>query len=199
MNPLSGLIAPLLALLPAGGTMPEAPPAPVEDRAGLIPAPAQALPGDPAWERFDDLARAAREAAAANQVRIEQRITIRISPGPAPRDPRELRRGMFSDMPGRGGPPRIEERRMNQCVAVGAIAGVQPDGPSRLMLFLRDQRLVSVALGKTCNARDFYSGFLVERTADGMICAGRDQLHSRSGTHCDLGKLRQLVEVDDGD
>ncbi len=167
MNPLSGLIAPLLALLPAGGL-------PGED----MPVP------------------------AANQVRIEQRITIRISPGRVPRDtrdPRDLRRGLVADIPGRGIGPRIEERRMNQCVAVGTIAGVQPDGPSRLMLFLRDQRLVSVALDKTCNARDFYSGFLVERTSDGMICAGRDKLHSRSGTHCELGKLRQLVEIDDGD
>jgi hypothetical protein len=198
MNPLSGLIAPLLALLPAGVSAPEAPPPPVamEERTGLLPG-AVPQPGEPVFERFDDLARAARAAAAANQVRIEQRITIRIAPAPPVHDPREMRRSLF-DIPTRGF-PRIEERRMNQCVAVGAIAGVQPDGPSRLMLFLRDQRLVSVALDKTCNARDFYSGFLVERTADGMICAGRDKLHSRSGTHCDLGKLRQMVEVDDGE
>jgi len=199
MNPLSGLIAPLLALLPAAGPVPDASPAFNQDEAGLLPAPPAASPAEPGFERFADIARAAREAVRANQVRIEQRITIRIAPAPPAHDPRELRRGLFADLPGRGGPPRIVERRMNQCVAVGGIAGVQPDGPSRLMLFMRDQRLVSVALDKTCNARDFYSGFLVERTADGMICSGRDKLHSRSGTHCEVGKLRQLVELGDDD
>ena len=84
---------------------------------------------------------------------------------------------------------------MNQCLAVSGIAGVQPDGPSRLVLFMRDQRIVSASLEKACNAQDFYSGFLVERTSDGMICSGRDELLSRSGSHCSLGKLRQLVQI----
>lgn len=210
MNPLSGLLAPLLAVLPVGvgdgAGLPEAPPA--LEAAGLVsaadvlatpPAAAPVASGD-GFESLRDAARALRSQDAANQVRIEQRIIIRVSPGvrrgPDPRDPR---RGLFAGVPARGGGPRIEERRMNQCVPVSAIAGVQPDGASRLVLFLRDQRMVSATLDKACNARDFYSGFLVERSADGMICGGRDKLLSRSGSNCALGKLRQMVVIEDDD
>jgi len=197
MNPVSGLIAPVLALLPAP-TAPDAAPwaegpaavAPAE----LTPAPPE-LPAPAEVETFAEMARAFRDGASARQVRIEQRIIIRIAPGPA--RPHDMRHGLFAGPAGRPLTPRLEERRMNQCLAVSGIAGVQPDGPSRLVLFMRDQRIVSASLEKACNAQDFYSGFLVERTSDGMICSGRDELLSRSGSHCSLGKLRQLVQIDD--
>lgn len=200
MNPLVGLFAPMLALLPV-----PADPVPLPDPAEAGQAwlvPDAEGPGEAAdWPgMFDEAARAMREAPTARQVRIEQRLTIRISPGSVPRDLRDLRdpRDLFGDMRRKAlSPPRFAERKMNQCVPVAAIAGVQPSGPSRLMLFMRDQKIVSVALEKSCNARDFYSGFLVERSGDGMICAGRDRLLSRSGMNCSLGKLRQLVAVVD--
>ena len=200
MNPVSGLVAPVLALLPAA----TAPGPGVWSASDPVVAPATAqadlLPAEPAAssaevETFADMARAFRAAGTARQVRIEQRIIIRISPGSA--RPHDLRRGLFAGPAGRPLTPRLEERRTNQCLAVSAIGGVRPDGPTRLVLFLRDQRIISASLEKACNAQDFYSGFLVERTSDGMICSGRDKLLSRSGSHCALGKLRQLVEVDD--
>jgi len=199
MNPLLGLVAPLLALLPAG-VGPDAEPVPGADP---VPAPAGLLPGappsgsDPEVETFAAMARALREPGEANQVRIEQRIIIRIAPGSS--RSHEMRGSLFAGPAGRPLTPRVAERKMNQCLPVGAIAGVRPDGPSRLMLFMRDQRIVSASLEKACNAQDFYSGFLVERPGDGMICAGRDRLLSRSGANCSLGKLRQLVVVDDDD
>ena len=36
--------------------------------------------------------------------------------------------------------------------------------------------MVSAALERSCSARDFYSGFYVERNADGQICVKRDTL-----------------------
>lgn len=194
MKLLWGLIAPVMVLLPVTAIASSAGPSPAPRPARLGPVVVPAIPDE--LDRFRDAARSLREQQSARQVRIEQRIIIRIAPGGGARD---SRRSLFSDLPGGGFPPRVEERRMNQCVAVAGIAGVQPDGPSRLILFLRDRRVVSAALDKSCNARDFYSGFLVERSTDGMICAGRDKLLSRSGSNCALGKLRQLVEVDDGD
>lgn len=203
MNPLSGLVAPVLAVLSLGGAVPDMPAAPTPEMAApeaeLVPAkaaPPSAPSADRALERFAEAARALRQHQEVRQVRIEQRIILRISPGLPSRDPRDIRRSLFGPA-GRPLTPRLEERKMSQCVAVGGIAGVQPDGPSRLMLFMRDQRIVSASLEKTCNAREFYSGFLVERSTDGMICAGRDKLLSRSGSNCALGKLRQLVESDD--
>jgi len=197
MNPVSGLLAPVLALLPAA-TAPEW--APWADGPAVF-APAELTPAPPEppapseVETFADMARAFRDGAAPQQVRIEQRIIIRIAPGRVRSS--DVRHGLFAGPAGRPLTPRLEERKMNQCLAVSGIAGVQPDGPSRLVMFMRDQRIVSASLEKACNAQDFYSGFLVERTSDGMICSGRDKLLSRSGSHCSLGKLRQLVQVDE--
>ncbi|MBA3055701.1 MAG: hypothetical protein FP826_12400 [Sphingomonadales bacterium] len=216
MNPLSdlllsGLYAPALAVLPVAGVSGGSPDAssavsaPLAPTANLIDAAEAEQPvGEWQFRAFREMARAAQEAEAANQVRIEQRIIIRIAPATASRQgvvppERDLRRSLFSDPRRRGGGSHFEERSMPQCVPVGGISGVQPDGHSRLVLFMRDQRIVSTDLGKACNARDFYSGFLVERSTDGMICAGRDKLLARTGSSCALGKLRQLIEVDDGD
>jgi hypothetical protein len=122
-----------------------------------------------------------------NQVRIERQVTIRIAPrGSAPRP------AMF-DLPDRGRPPRIAERRMGNCLPIGGIAGVQVGQNNRLTLFMRDRRTISLGLEKSCRAQDFYSGFYVERSPDGQICVDRDRLQSRSGANCALTRLRQLI------
>jgi hypothetical protein len=203
MNPLAGLLAPALAVLPvalSGSAEPagDALSSPVE----LTPAAAPGAeiereePGP--WRSFGEAARALRAAEPARQVRIEQRVIIRIAPG-AVRGPATIdARRLFSPFPTMARAPRTIERRTAQCQPVGSIAGVQPDG-SRLLLFMRDQRILSATLEKGCSARDYYSGFLVERTSDGMLCAGRDKLLARSGANCGMGKLSQIVVVGDDD
>jgi hypothetical protein len=57
--------------------------------------------------------------------------------------------------------------------------------------------MVSLSLDKTCRARDFYSGFYVERHKDGRLCADRDRLQSRTGVKCEVERLNQLVEIKD--
>ena len=143
---------------------------------------------------------------AAEQARIEQHIVIRIAPAAPPEavprpemrgDARpDGRRNFSTEMAARGG-GRVEERGMAKCIPVSGIASVQISAQNRLILFMRDQRIVSAALEKGCGARDFYSGFYVERSSDGMMCSGRETLQSRTGVSCKLGKLRQLVEADD--
>jgi len=207
MNPLVGLIAPALAVLPV--TLSGVPDA-AGDRVVAVDASdsaeltlaALAAPergeGQGGWRSFEDAQRELREAAPAQQVRIEQRVIIRISPGPARGPAIDPRRGLFSPFDSVNRAPRTIERRTAQCLPVGAIAGVQPDG-NRLLLFLRDQRILSATLQKGCRARDYYSGFLVERTSDGMVCAGRDKLLARSGANCSVGKLSQIVVLGDDD
>jgi hypothetical protein len=126
---------------------------------------------------------------AENQVRIEQRITIRISPRAGPPPP-PLRPFMM-DLPDR---PRISERHAGKCLPISSIAGVQVGRDNRQMAYLRDRRVISLGLEKGCRAQDFYSGFYVERSADGQLCVDRDRLQSRSGANCALTRLRQLVE-----
>ena len=121
-------------------------------------------------------------------MRIEQRITIRISPRPSNVQP-----SMLMDLPAQApAAQRFTERNMGKCLPVSGIAGVQVTGDNRLILYMRDQRIVSAALERACSARDFYSGFYVERSADGQLCVNRDALQARSGANCKLSRIRQL-------
>lgn len=127
----------------------------------------------------------------AEQVSIQQRVTIRIGPRSAPMQPM-----MFDNtMDEGGGGPRWIERKMGNCLPINAIAGVQPIDNGRLLLILADRRLAVAKLQKGCQGRDFYSGFIVNRNADGQICTGRDSLLSRSGTNCQVTGFTQLVQI----
>ena len=127
-----------------------------------------------------------------NQVRIERRVTIRISPiSPT------ARQNMVAEFARPVGPPRFVERRMGKCVPLRSVAAVQSVSGGRLVFHLRDDRMISARLEKSCRARDFYSGFYVEPNADGMLCIDRDKLQARTGAQCELSAMRQLVLVTD--
>ena len=152
-----------------------------------LPGPIATQPeGRAVWRDIAD----AFQPESAQQVRIEQGLVIRITPlGPT--------REMFADLPQAPLATRFRERKVGKCVPVAAIAGVQIGGDDRLMLFMRDQRMIGVSLEKTCRARDFYSGFYLERNGDGQLCVDRDMIHSRSGASCSLSRLRQLIAVEE--
>ena len=129
-------------------------------------------------------------APTLNQVRIEQRVILRISPR------NTSRRNLVADLQSRRTPTRYVEERMGKCLKASSIAWVQADKNNRLLLFMRDKGLVAASLEKSCSARDFYSGFYVERSEDGNLCANRDELLSRSGAKCEFSRLRRLVPED---
>ncbi len=163
---VAALLAPLALLLPVAGAVEQ-----VRDAGeGKSPVMVQA------------------QAPVANQVRIEQRVTIRITPRPGPARP-----SMLMDLPTRPLPARLTEREIGRCLPIAGIAGVQATADNRLILYMRDRRVVSAALERSCRARDYYSGFYVERNSDGQICVSRDSLLSRSGANCKLSRIRQLV------
>lgn len=182
MHAALALLAPLALLVPTLGAD-----SVVAPDAELLPQPA------PAAAAVGEALEAVHPAddPLVRQVRIEQRVTIRI----APRDP-AIRPSMLAQMAPASAPARLTERKMGKCVAVSGIAAVQPDA-GRLLLFMRDQRLVSASLEKACSARDFYKGFYLERTGDGLLCVERDKLHSRAGASCEISKMRQLVATED--
>ena len=172
-------------------------PAPVEHDVGewtiewsfaALPLPtAIAAPeGRAVWSDIADAFR----SAPAEQVRIEQRLIIRITPlGPT--------REMVAALPRAPLASRFREKKVGKCVPVAGIAGVQIGGDDRLMLFMRDQRMIGASLEKACRARDFYSGFYLERNGDGRLCVNRDMIYSRSGASCSLSRLRQLVAIEE--
>jgi hypothetical protein len=196
------LFAPLALLLPVAGAVdpssdPVAQALPASGAGEVVVRyadPPETAPVDADMadnEPFRLIAEAFR-SGAANQVRIEQQITIRVTP----RSP-SARRNMLLDMPGRAVGPRFVERKMGKCVEVSDIAGVQPDGGNRLLLFMRDQRIIGAQLERSCRAREFYSGFYLSRSRDGRLCIDRDTLLSRSGASCTLSRMSRLVESGD--
>jgi hypothetical protein len=141
-------------------------------------------------DHFLDPLTALRSAQTAQQVRIEQRVVIRITPAsPA------TRQNLMAAMPLPPSAPRFEERGKEKCVGLEDIAAVQTGSGNRLVLYLRDRRMLAVSLEKSCLARDFYSGFYVEKSKDGRLCVSRDKLRSRTGASCEVDTMRQLVQV----
>lgn len=133
------------------------------------------------------------EDDVAQQVRIEERVIIRIAPSaPATRE------GLRALLPRRpAGQANFQEEKLDGCIPVAAIAAVQPAEQNRLLLFMRDRRVLSAALERACSAEDFYSGFYVERRDDGQLCSRRDKLQSRAGASCRVTQLNRLVAVRD--
>lgn len=186
MHSLFALAAPLALIMPmlAGaerapeqGAIP-APSAPQCDAAGLDDAP-----------RVNPLS-AYRSGAQVRQVRIEQRVVVRIAPQPSAARP-----DLLDDLPARAPSTRFEERDKTKCVPLQSIAWVETGSGNRLVLILRNRQMISVNLEKSCRARDFYSGFYVEKNKDGRICVDRDRLQSRTGATCEVEAMRQLVAV----
>ncbi len=124
------------------------------------------------------------------QTRIEQRVIIRISPQRVSNGSNLLNR-----LPRQSLNARYVEKKTDKCLAIEDVAGVQTGSGNRLLLFLRDKKIMTVNLEKACRARDFYSGFYVEKNKDGKLCVKRDRLHSRNGVKCEVERMRQLVAV----
>jgi len=206
MSFLIVLHTPLLLLLPVAGTVDVRSEISGEPEAA-ISEQVQAEPGEPqaqhavpdAQERsgansgefhsFRVIAESFR-ISAVHQARIEQQMTIRITPRTT-----TVRPNMLMDLPSREIGPRFVERRIGKCVAVSGISGVQPEGGQELIFYMRDRKIISAQLERSCRSRDFYSGFYLSRSSDGKLCVDRDTLQSRSGANCKLTRIRQLVEV----
>ena len=194
MNLLASFLAPFVLLLPAA-TAERADIAAADGAARATPEPEQPVPlgsENRARERLRVLDEA-RRPVDAGQVRIEQRVIIRISPGsPAARD-----RQLAALPRASTATTRFQEQKLDGCIPIDAIAGVEPAQQNRLLLFMRDRRVLTAALERACNSEDYYSGFYVERNEDGQICAKRDKLQSRAGSSCRVAQLNRLVAVRD--
>jgi hypothetical protein len=190
MHSLFALAAPIAMMLPL---VAEAVGAPVEAgsarHASAPQCDAAAAAGEGVLPATNPLS-AMRQSSVVRQVRIEQRVVVRIAPQPGP-----SRQSLLAEVPQRPAAPQFEERGKEKCVPLVDIAGVQTGSGNRLVLFLRDRRMISLNLEKACRARDFYAGFYVEKNKDGQICVDRDKLQSRTGARCEVETMRQLVEA----
>jgi hypothetical protein len=190
MNSVPAVIAALSLIAPA----PQAsapPPAPAAHEAAPLPVRDKADFGraEPrAFREFQDSYR----PDVRHQVHIEQRVIIRISPGPP-----TVREERLARLPRADRPARYKEKKFHGCIPIEEISGSEPSEDNRLLLFMRDHRVLSAALDRACDPDDFYLGFYVERNADGMLCRKRDKLQARTGATCEVAQLSQLVAVKD--
>ncbi|MEO6387478.1 MAG: hypothetical protein ABIT16_06090 [Croceibacterium sp.] len=190
MNSLFAILTPLALLLPAIAGEPQDA-APQDQAAQATPTeePRPAMGLDPGEAKPFRALSDAWQPQTGQQVRIEERVIIRIAPSnPAAREQ------MLALLPRRNSSQSsFREAKLDGCIAISDIAGVQPAEQNRLLLFMRDHRVLTAALDRACKAEDFYAGFYVERRDDGQLCARRDMLQSRSGASCKVSQLNRLV------
>ena len=125
----------------------------------------------------------------ANQVRIEQRVILRITPQPG-----RQRRGFLAELPQQALPTRLVERPFGKCIEAEDVLGMADRG-DRLWMYMRNRQIISAQLEEMCSPRDFYLGFYVERNSDGKLCVERDRLMSRAGAKCRISSFSRLVAV----
>lgn len=117
------------------------------------------------------------------QIRVQQYVVIRV-----PRPGRAINASVPA-LP----PINWVERRGERCVPLNRLAGAAITRADSVDLVLTGGRRLRARLGNRCPSLDFYSGFYLRPTADGLICADRDAIRSRSGGECRIDRFRTLV------
>ncbi len=141
----------------------------------ILVAYAAALSASTPPDRFSRLQSAGTVALA--QVRIERSSYFRVPPAP----------------PRRERPLKWKERGAPSCIAWSKLAAAMVSSPTTIDLVVRGGTRYRIKLERSCQAIDFYSGFYVTATRDGMVCEDRDYIHSRSGGKCIVDKFKTLV------
>lgn len=88
---------------------------------------------------------------------------------------------------------RVKEKKGPRCIAVDNILAAGVLARSSVDLVLRGGFRVRARLSASCPGLDYYSGFYLVPSADGMLCADRDLIRDRAGGECAIDKFRKLV------
>lgn len=103
----------------------------------------------------------------------------------------------------RGPAPRpmipLRERKGPKCVPMEAIAGAAIMEPDSVDIILRGGDRVRARFSSKCPDLDYYGGFYVKPTEDGMLCADRDRIKARSGGECEIERFRRLIPAKEKD
>lgn len=88
------------------------------------------------------------------------------------------------------------ERKAPKCVPVANLASARIAPSGDVDLIVTDGRRLRAKLDDDCPTLNFYSGFYLKRAPDGLVCAKRDALRSRSGARCEISRFRTLQAKD---
>ncbi|WEJ99820.1 MAG: hypothetical protein P0Y59_23460 [Candidatus Sphingomonas phytovorans] len=117
------------------------------------------------------------------QLTVHQRIIIRIPRLPfTSREPIQDQQSV-----------RWSEKKGPKCVAMSDLVGAAISAPDSIDLMIEDGSRVRARLNDDCPPLDYYSGYYLKPTQDGMVCADRDAIRSRSGGSCRIKEFKRLV------
>lgn len=122
------------------------------------------------------------------QMTIRERVVIRV--------PRVAPPGA---MPVGRTPPRApkpvawRETKGPKCIPAQGMAGAMITAPKQVDLVLMGGKRLRAKLDGDCKPLDFYGGFYLRPSQDGMICADRDSIKMRSGASCGIDTFKTLV------
>ena len=165
----------------------------------LLPVLLTALAAAAAPVSAQEAARETPESLQLAQVTIEQRVIIRIPMVRPPTGPVPRGAALAPPMPtGPQASVATKEVKGPKCLKLDRLRGalINAAAGTVTMLTDKDERF-RTHFSRMCRAADFYSGFYIEPNKDGAICVGRDTLHSRNGSTCDIERFGKLVPDDD--
>ncbi|WNO53197.1 hypothetical protein [Stakelama saccharophila] len=90
-------------------------------------------------------------------------------------------------------PVHWTERDADRCFAVDRFVGANIARRDSIDLLLDDGGRLRARLEERCPALGFYRGLYMKAGTDGMICARRDSIRSRSGNSCAIENFSRLV------
>jgi hypothetical protein len=132
-------------------------------------------------------------------------LLLLVGAAPAPERPPELyaqlviREQIIVRVQGRGARPAAatewKEGKGPKCVPAKAILGAALLSENSVDLVMRDRTRLRAKLETSCPALDYYAGFYIRPSGDGMICAERDSIRSRVGGQCGIDRFRTLQAV----
>lgn len=121
-----------------------------------------------------------RDGIQLAQLAYRERIVIRI-----PRLPTAVPRQSVAAT-------TWQEHKAPKCVPVANLASAAISPTGDVDLIVTDGRRLRAKLDDECPTLNFYTGFYLKLAADGMVCAKRDALRSRSGARCEISRFRTL-------
>ena len=90
---------------------------------------------------------------------------------------------------------RWKESKGPECLPARAIVGAALLSEDSVDLILRDRRRFRAKLDSNCPELDYYFGFYINGTVDGLVCADRDIIRSRVGGQCGIERFRALQAI----
>lgn len=110
-----------------------------------------------------------------SQLTIRSRVVVRVQTNAPPPPPAEL-----------------VEKKGPRCLPMTDLVGAAVIADSSVDFIMRGGKRMRARFSSRCPALDYYSGFYIVPTADGMFCSDRDIIRSRAGGECTIDRFRAL-------